>query len=311
MTPRASISRLVLISAASLGLASACGGNSFTNGGEGGESGSGSGSTSGAGAKNTAGSNSAGKGSGGSTGSGGASSGGGSSGGGNGSRNPACDAPAEPGNCLAHSERWFHDAAIGLCRPFVYGGCGGNANNYDSFEACQNACPGGAPNYDSCKEPTDCVVGSTGCCGICDGPDVRARDLTAYNKAHQADVSTCGGADIACAPCPPLAPNEGSLKYFVADCVQGQCAVVDLRTSELTACETAQDCRLRNGTQCCESCAPGYDVVAVRTDGSFEKLVCGSEPTACAACLPAPPLDAAATCVEGHCIVDYLVAGAQ
>jgi hypothetical protein len=236
---------------------------------------------------------------------GGASSGGGSAG------EPACDAPAEPGTCEAYFERWFHDAATGLCRPFVYGGCGGNANNYDSFEACQSACPGRAPNYDGCKEPTDCVVSSTGCCGICDGPGIRARELTAYNKAYHADVSTCGDTDVACGPCPQPAPHEGSVRYFVADCVQGQCAVVDLRTSELTACETAQDCRLRNGTQCCEGCAPGNDLVAVRNDGSFERAVCGNGPYTCAACLPAPPPGAAATCVEGHCTVDYVVAGTQ
>lgn len=301
MTHLASVTRFVLISAASLTLATACGGNSFSNGGEGGQSGN----PSGAGAKNTAGSNTAGKGSGGSTGSGGTSSSGG-----NGGQDLACAAPAQQGNCNAYFERWFHDVTSGLCRPFVYGGCGGNENNYETFEACQNACPGGTPNYDSCNSPSDCVVAGVGCCGVCDGPDMSARELTAYNKAYHAEVSTCGGADIACAPCPEPAPGQGSLKYFVPDCVQGQCAVLDLRTSELTACETAQDCRLRNGTQCCEGCSPGNDVVAVRKDGSFEKLVCGSE-VACPACLPAPPPDTAAACVEGHCSAVYAIAGTE
>jgi hypothetical protein len=298
MTHLTSVSRLWPFSAASFAFASACGGNSFTNGGEGGQSGS----NPGGGAKNTAGTSStAGKpnGGGGSLSIAGAGSGGGSP------SDPACNAPAVQGSCEAYFERWFHDVTTGLCRPFVYGGCGGNANNYETFEECQKACPGGAPNYDSCEEPADCTL-STGCCGICDGPDISARELTAYNKAFHSELSSC--PDIPCAPCPEPLPGQGSLKYFVPDCVQGQCAVVDLRTSELTACETHLDCRLRNGTQCCEGCAPGDDVVAVRNDGSFEKLVCGSEPPACLTCLPTPPPDTAAACNEGHCVATYGIA---
>jgi hypothetical protein len=314
MTYLSSLSRLALLSTASLALASACGGSSFSNGngGEGGDGGSNRG-----GSRNTAGTQStAGKANGGSTGTGGSTSAGGSApaaGTGNGGGSPggeACNAPAQSGNCEAYFESWFHDVTTGLCRPFVYGGCGGNANRYGSFEECQEACPGGSPNYDTCQEPADCMVTTTGCCGICDGPNISARDLLAHNKAFAGKIGTCGAGDIACAPCPAPLPGQGSLKYFVPDCVQGQCAVLDLRTSDYTACETAQDCRLRNGTACCEGCGGG-EPIAVRNDGSFEKLVCGSEPVACPACDPIAPPDAAAACIEGHCTAVYAVPVAE
>jgi hypothetical protein len=95
--------------------------------------------------------------------------------------------------------------------------------------------------------------------------------------------------------------------YFVPNCVQGQCVVEDIRTSAVTACQSAMDCRLRNGTSCCEGCGGGQ-VVAVRNDGSLEKLVCSDLPTPCPACIALPPDGAVAVCTEGRCSVAHLAA---
>ncbi|MCB1744157.1 MAG: hypothetical protein KDK91_27555, partial [Gammaproteobacteria bacterium] len=54
-----------------------------------------------------------------------------------------CDLPAEVGPCQAAIPRWYHDSASGSCESFIYGGCGGNANNFTSAEACRMACPTG------------------------------------------------------------------------------------------------------------------------------------------------------------------------
>jgi len=309
MTHLASFCRIAVASAVSLVLASACGGNSFSSGGgDGGDSGNG-GSGSEAGTHSTAGKATAGTSSGG-TGSGGTGSGGTSTGGSGVGGHPggeACTAPAVSGNCQAYFERWYHDITTGLCRPFVYGGCGGNENNYENFEDCQKACPGGMPNYDACQAPTDCVVTATGCCGICDGPDITRRDLIAYNKNLQGQILGCGAVDIACAPCPAPLPGQGTLMYFVPNCVQGECVVEDIRTSPVTACTDASQCRLRNGTGCCEGCN-GSTVVSVRNDGSLEQLVCGNEPFACPDCAAIPPDGAVSVCTEGHCGVAYLAA---
>lgn len=53
----------------------------------------------------------------------------------------ACGLPAaDAGPCKAAIPRWTYDAATGACRRFVYGGCGGNANNFETQEACERGC---------------------------------------------------------------------------------------------------------------------------------------------------------------------------
>ncbi len=309
MTHFAAISKATCATVFALLLASACGGNSFSGGDDhqGGSDSGGSTTTGGSG-------NQAGKHQGGSSttgGTAGTASGGSSTAGTGG--NPggdACNAPPVSGNCEAYIERWYHDPSTGLCRSFVYGGCGGNDNNYETFEQCQQACPGGSPNYDACNAPTDCIVTGVGCCGICDSPDVQRRDLIAYNRMFAGFVQQCGLAaapgiappgDIACAPCLQLQDDSGSLKYFVPNCVQGQCVVEDIRTSAVSACKTDDECFIRNGNGCCESCGVKQSI-AVNTSGGFQKLVCGDLQPPCAACEAAPPSNEVAVCGStDHC----------
>ncbi|KAJ7377314.1 hypothetical protein OS493_030128 [Desmophyllum pertusum] len=56
-----------------------------------------------------------------------------------GSANPCC-LPKETGPCMAYFTRFFYDAATKKCKRFVYGGCGQNANNFESLEDCFNTC---------------------------------------------------------------------------------------------------------------------------------------------------------------------------
>ena len=320
----ASLYRTGLLSTFAVVLAAACGGQSFTSGGDG-DAGSGStagktahgGSTSHAGTSSKAGS---------STGSTSATGGTGvypvagststAGAGGAVQWNEACDAPPVSGNCDAYIESWYHEPGTGLCMPFVYGGCGGNANRYGSLADCQKSCPGGNPNYDACRLPSDCLVTGTSCCGICDGPSISAHDLISYNRAYQGqlqcglafnvagDAAAGAAAPIACAPCVQEGP--GTMYNFFPTCVASQCAVEDVRTSAVTACKTAADCKLRNGTGCCEGCGGG-NLIAVRKDGSFEQLACGNSDFACDACAPVPTPGAIAICgASGHCEVDYL-----
>ncbi|VDD78859.1 unnamed protein product [Mesocestoides corti] len=51
-----------------------------------------------------------------------------------------CQLPLEQGNCRASIQRWGFDASRGRCVQFIYGGCGGNANNFESKEACEQRC---------------------------------------------------------------------------------------------------------------------------------------------------------------------------
>lgn len=46
------------------------------------------------------------------------------------------------GMCRASLTRYFYDQITGQCSTFVYGGCGGNENNFLSLEECQATCAG-------------------------------------------------------------------------------------------------------------------------------------------------------------------------
>jgi len=257
-----SLVRVALGSALLLALGSACGGQSFSAGGDGGDAGSSQGgTTSVAGTTGTAGKGHAGR-----------SSGGTSAGG--------------TGNVAGMGGTGT--AGTGTAGTTAVGGSG----------------TGGAPDYGACNVAADCMLRGTGCCGVCDAPNLTTKDYIAFNRIYASRfqcgvplpaVPASGGtssagatAPIACAPCPGLpAGEQGTAKYFVPDCMQGQCVVEDLRTSAVTACKSSDECKLRHGTGCCESCGTG-DEISVRNDGSFEKLVCSSGPLPCPACEPLP-----------------------
>ncbi|XP_041943267.1 WAP, Kazal, immunoglobulin, Kunitz and NTR domain-containing protein 2 [Alosa sapidissima] len=60
-----------------------------------------------------------------------------------------CSLPPVQGPCKAYEPRWAYNRALKQCQSFVYGGCGGNENNFDSREACEDACP--FPKGSNCK----------------------------------------------------------------------------------------------------------------------------------------------------------------
>ncbi|MBN3319092.1 SPIT2 inhibitor, partial [Atractosteus spatula] len=53
-----------------------------------------------------------------------------------------CLAPAVMGPCRASFPRFYYSVANQTCLPFTYGGCEGNANNYETMEQCEAACSG-------------------------------------------------------------------------------------------------------------------------------------------------------------------------
>ncbi|KAK2839502.1 hypothetical protein Q5P01_013242 [Channa striata] len=54
--------------------------------------------------------------------------------------NELCALKDEPGPCKAIKERFFFNVDSGKCELFEYGGCGGNANNFESLEECEEKC---------------------------------------------------------------------------------------------------------------------------------------------------------------------------
>ncbi|XP_067942909.1 papilin-like [Watersipora subatra] len=51
-----------------------------------------------------------------------------------------CVLPKEQGVCVSAMARWYHNSVTGQCEVFIYSGCGGNANNFMTKEACDAQC---------------------------------------------------------------------------------------------------------------------------------------------------------------------------
>ena len=57
---------------------------------------------------------------------------------------PVCKLPQEVGPCRSMLKRWWYDTSSGRCLEFTYGGCRGNANNFESKGDCEAKCGGGS-----------------------------------------------------------------------------------------------------------------------------------------------------------------------
>ncbi|GFR11582.1 papilin [Trichonephila clavata] len=98
-----------------------------------------------------------------------------------------CDLPAETGRCRGFFPRYHFDKSTGECKRFVYGGCGGNGNNFKTEEDCQNQCGNQAAALDSqdCDKAPDS--------GVCDAymPRYYYDEITATCKKFI--YGGCGG----------------------------------------------------------------------------------------------------------------------
>ena len=46
----------------------------------------------------------------------------------------------EPGLCEAYMPSYYFNSSSSRCERFVYGGCGGNRNRFETLLACSEAC---------------------------------------------------------------------------------------------------------------------------------------------------------------------------
>lgn len=53
-----------------------------------------------------------------------------------------CSLPPESGMCTAAFLRYYYDIQSGQCKPFTWGGCGTNGNNFETEQECYISCSG-------------------------------------------------------------------------------------------------------------------------------------------------------------------------
>jgi hypothetical protein len=62
--------------------------------------------------------------------------------GGSGGAGGICSLPLVSGNCNAYFPSFGFSTTDGNCQPFVYGGCGGNENRFETLAECEATCGG-------------------------------------------------------------------------------------------------------------------------------------------------------------------------
>lgn len=53
-----------------------------------------------------------------------------------------CHQPKETGRCFALFYRFAYNLDKRACEQFIYGGCAGNSNNFETLEQCEQICLG-------------------------------------------------------------------------------------------------------------------------------------------------------------------------
>ena len=68
-----------------------------------------------------------------------------------------CLLPADSGPCDGALAKYFFNVNTGQCEAFGYGGCEGNANRFDTLQACQQRCSTDTSLCPATKPPTNVV----------------------------------------------------------------------------------------------------------------------------------------------------------
>ena len=108
----------------------------------------------------------------------------------------ACGLPQMVGPCDAAIPRFWFNASAGRCERFIYGGCGANANNFQSIEECAAACAPAVANpctITQCGGGQQCVFQGTKprCASPCDDAGTCASPETC----------SCGASCAGCRDC--------------------------------------------------------------------------------------------------------------
>eukprot|EP00485_Elphidium_margaritaceum_P016215 CAMPEP_0202733638 /NCGR_PEP_ID=MMETSP1385-20130828/188272_1 /ASSEMBLY_ACC=CAM_ASM_000861 /TAXON_ID=933848 /ORGANISM="Elphidium margaritaceum" /LENGTH=324 /DNA_ID=CAMNT_0049399977 /DNA_START=68 /DNA_END=1042 /DNA_ORIENTATION=- len=200
-----------------------------------------------------------------------------------------CSLPVEVGPCKASFPKFFYNSETGQCESFIYGGCDGNANNFETLEACESECPGDS-GVDICSLPTDvgpcdAVVPrftyntDTQQCesfdyGGCDGNANNFENLGACLTECAVAGDTCGTPGVEC-PSLVLSPGGTTLCPDGLTCYDncGTCTAEDDRSGGLTCSALVDEDRVCVGCGI-NHCVGYYDgcnncFCSEQADGTF------------------------------------------
>uniref|UniRef100_T1JGC3 BPTI/Kunitz inhibitor domain-containing protein n=1 Tax=Strigamia maritima TaxID=126957 RepID=T1JGC3_STRMM len=102
-----------------------------------------------------------------------------------------CALPSDHGPCSSAAEkRWYFNQNSGRCDQFIYGGCGGNGNNYVSLAECEHRCGVKITTADEFKLE-DCHLDKA--YGRCDDSTIRWYYKKDTGVCEQFHYSGCNG----------------------------------------------------------------------------------------------------------------------
>lgn len=187
---------------------------------------------------------------------------------------PRCEQPVEPGPCRAQLPRWHHDPDTGECERFLYGGCGGNDNNFATQAACEAACPrcddALCEPHQQCQLFRDprCLEKQKRCERICgEGCDERCDPVPfcadTCDRAACPAGTRCELIEVQCVsePCPP-----------VRQCVPVADPCEDVVCAAFQQCETDA----AGAPYCFDVCAEGACPAGTRC--VLQEVQCATEP---------------------------------
>ncbi|RCN36600.1 Kunitz/Bovine pancreatic trypsin inhibitor domain protein [Ancylostoma caninum] len=100
-----------------------------------------------------------------------------------------CSKPLERGICLASMKRYGYDTSNKKCKAFIYGGCGGNENNFETMAECRETCKDTSSEEESV--PDACLLPSE--VGPCKGKERRFYFDQKRGKCKSFFFGGCGG----------------------------------------------------------------------------------------------------------------------
>ncbi|KAJ8356310.1 hypothetical protein SKAU_G00191040 [Synaphobranchus kaupii] len=155
-----------------------------------------------------------------------------------------CRAPLKIGPCRAAFSRWHYDSGAQDCKPFLFGGCRSNLNNYLTEKECTSACEGisasasrsaPSPKGEVCGTP--CVASQFDCGNNCcvdgepecddkkqcsNGFDEHAcKNLNStFNRLLEIPVNE---VKVRCTEPPETGPCRASMPRWYYDALQTKC----------------------------------------------------------------------------------------